>query len=291
MRSVDVVAGDQSVDKALTTMPRRTDTAAGDNVPKMAVVQGQWDAIEISLAKLGLADLEPGPFGIGSQIVAGSAGFDVIGAGVQTFLSNQAELNKYHIVFLPCSGSDGTTCNETASSDPTVQANLQQFVGAGGKVYVTDYSYDFVRQPFPGYVDWVGQTSALGSACQGGSYDAPAQAADPGMAAWLAAVGVTSFEVKANWTIVDKVNAVNTTDLDGNPTVETPKIWVNAQVPSYGTKPSTLSFVKECGRVLFSTYHTESGNSGPQDPMLPQEAALIYVLLEVGVCVAPPVVR
>jgi hypothetical protein len=42
MRSVDVVAGDQSVDKALTTMPRRTDTAAGDNVPKMAVVQGQW---------------------------------------------------------------------------------------------------------------------------------------------------------------------------------------------------------------------------------------------------------
>jgi hypothetical protein len=71
MRSVDVVAGDQSVDKALTTMPRRTDTAAGDNVPKMAVVQGQWDAIEISLAKLGLADLEPGPFGIGSQIASG----------------------------------------------------------------------------------------------------------------------------------------------------------------------------------------------------------------------------
>ena len=290
-RWVDVVEGEQAVAKELTTLPRRTDPALGDNVPKMAVVRGAWDAIQVSLAKLGLADLQPGPFNLGSQVVPGSASFEIIDSGPRAFLGNYAELSKYHVVFLPCSGSNGTTCNETASTDPTVQANLQKYVRAGGKLYVTDYSYDFVRQPFPGYVDWVQQTSALGSACLSSEYDAPARAVDSGLDAWLKAVGVQSFQVEANWTIVDKVNPVNTTDVDGNPVTVEPKVWVEGDVPNYGFHPNTLSFVHGCGRVLFSTYHTEADNSGPTAPLLPQEAALMYVLLEVGVCVAPPSVR
>jgi hypothetical protein len=135
-------------------------------------------------------------------------------------LSNQAELNKYHIVFLPCSGSghhlqrDGVERSHGAGQSAAVRQGRRQ--GLRHRLLVR------LRAPaVSGYVDWVGQTSALGSACQGRL--ARRRKRRIGMAAWLAAVGVTSFEVKANWTIVDKVNAVNTTDLDGNPTVETPK--------------------------------------------------------------------
>ena len=40
--------------------------------------------------------------------------------------------------------------------------------------------------------------------------------------------------------------------------------------------------------MLFSTYHTE-GTGGPG--LLEQEKALLYVLLEVGVCVGTPIPR
>ncbi len=287
-RSIDVVAGNQNVPADMTTMPRKTDPAAGDTIPKMAVVQGQWDAIEVSLAKFGLAQLQPGPFNLGVVVKPGTASFDIV-TDKWAFLKDYSRLSQYNIVFIPCSGSDGTTCNDFTSGDATIQKNLQDFVAAGGKLYVTDYSYDFVDQPFPGYVDWVGQTGSIGSACQGDAYDAPATVPDQGLKDWLAAIGVTSFDVKQSWTIVDSVNPVNTTDVDGNPVTVTPKVWVEGTVPGYGQKPTTLSFVRSCGRVLFSTYHTEAGNASVSSPYLPQEAALMYILLEVGVCIEPPV--
>ena len=52
-------------------------------------------------------------------------------------------------------------------------------------------------------------------------------------------------------------------------------------------RPATVSFEQKCGRVLFSTYHTEGDNNSK---LLAQEKALLYILLEVGVCVGelPP---
>jgi len=277
------------VPKDDTTLPRKTDLTVHDEIPKMAVLQGQRDAIEVSLAKFGLGQLEPGLFNLGVQVKPGTASFDIIQDSRQAFLSDYSRLSQYHIVFLPCSGSTGTTCDDLTSGNSTVQQNIQKFVAAGGKLYVTDYSYDYVRQSFPGYLDWANETSALGSACLPGSYDANATVLDQGMKAWLAASGVTSFQVKQSWTVVDNVNPVKTTDLDGKPTTVTPKVWVQGAVPNYGDKPTTVSFPRACGRVMFSTYHTESGGATVSSTLLPQEAALMYVLLEVGVCVEPTI--
>jgi len=77
------------------------------------------------------------------------------------------------------------------------------------------------------------------------------------------------------------VNPQPGTDQDGKSVTITPKVWMSGN-----GKPMTVSFQSGCGRVLFSTYHTESGSS----QLLSQEKALLYVLLEVGVCVGtlPP---
>ena len=77
-------------------------------------------------------------------------------------------------------------------------------------------------------------------------------------------------------------------DMDGNPTTVTPKIWIDADKAT-GPHPATVTFEYECGRALFSTYHTESSLWG-NGPLMPQELALLYVILEVGVCVDAPVV-
>ncbi len=296
VRSINVTAGSVAVPVAMTTMPKKTDAAAGDTIPHMALVNGTWDAIDVSLARMGLGtivtttdpifhipttgvDKKTAPYDYyygDPAYVPGSKG------DYTKILDDYSVLSQYHVIFLPCSWSSGTTCDtsQPAADDAKAKTNLQNFVKAGGKVYATDYSYEFVRQIFPGYVHWQEETSAIGSACLSGSWDSPAVSPDQGLTDWLAAQSITSFSVQQNWTALSGVSPQQTVDEKGNPITETPKIWVNATASSYGTIPTTVSFQQQCGRVLYSTYHTESSSSTLQ----PQERALLYILLEVGVC-------
>ena len=257
-------AGMMALSKDDTTIPSRSDTAKGDDVPKMVILKDDtdFDRIDDSLTKLGLANVEV--------------------RTDRSLLKNKAELMKYHVVFIPCGSSD-----DALMTDPEAKANLDEFVQAGGKLYVTDWSYEFVRQPFPGFVDWAGETAVVGSAASGEEWDAPATAADTGLADWLTATGDATFEVKGNWTKITSVNTKQGLDEKGNAVDVTPKVWVTAQNGSSAAViPTTVSFQNKCGRVLFSTYHTESGTSGSGGTaLLAQEKALLYVLLEVGVCV------
>ncbi|MCC6526763.1 MAG: hypothetical protein IT373_29210 [Polyangiaceae bacterium] len=279
VRQVDVVAGNQAVAPALTTMPGAMDKANGDDTPKMAIVVGAWDDIGASLGKLGL---EPGSFDLFQYAWPPDPASPW---NPDKILHDPAVMNRYHIVFMPCDSSDGTTCAYSMAEDAATHSTLAEFVGQGGKIYVTDYSYDYIREVWPEYLDWVNQTAAFGSACLPGSYTAPAVVNDSDMSAWLAAQGITSFALEANWTMIDQVHDVPDTDPDGNPITVTPKVWVSGQTPSNGVRPTTVSFERGCGRVLYSTYHTEGTGGG----FLPQEKALLYVLLEVAVCVGQPI--
>lgn len=285
----DVANTTIAVPAAQTTLPGKSDPAAGDDIPRMAVVAGQWDKIEVTLAKLGLGKLKL--LGVDKASLA----FDLYGDGLPfdpkfkdpaKLLRDPALLAQYQVLFLPCSGSSGTTCTDTSSTDPKLQKPLQDFVAQGGKLYVTDYSYEYIRQLWPGYISWEDETAKVGSACQSQSYDAPATVGDAGMKDWLKAQGINDFSLQDNWTTIQKVSTVATTDLDGKPAMVTPKVWVAGMTPS-GQRPMTMSFVRGCGRVLYSTYHTEAELAG--NNLLPQEKALLYVLLETQVCVQPPV--
>lgn len=292
VRPIDVTEGQVAVPLESTTLPKANDPTKGDSIPHMAIVNAVWDDIDVSLSRLGLGTAAPtGLFGA-LQVDRATAPYDYYDGGpgskggYDAILKNWTTLSQYHIVFLPCSWSSGTDCNTSSpAQDPVVKKNLQDFVAQGGKLYVTDYSYEFVRQIFPGWVSWKDETSTLGSACQTGSWDGAASSPDTGLTAWLATQGITSFDVKESWTAIDSVHQGSTTDPDGKPITITPKVWVEANSP-WGKLPATVSFEQACGRVLFSTYHTEAA-----DTLLPQVRALLYILLEVSVCVAPADVR
>lgn len=255
-------AGTIELAKDDTTIPGRSDPTKGDDVPKMAVLKddSDFDKIDESLTKLGITALDV--------------------RQDRSLLENEAELMKFHVIFIPCGGS-----SDPASTSTKARQNLQKFVEAGGKLYVTDWSYEFVRQVFPGFLSWEGETAALGSAASGNEWDAPATAADQGLADWLAATGDKSFTVKGNWTTITSVNTRPGVDAKGADVDITPKVWVTAQKGTSNVqRPTTVSFENKCGRVLFSTYHTEAGFGGSTS-LLAQEKALLYVLLEVGVCI------
>lgn len=260
VRELDVAEeGEIKVAKSDSTLPGNADPDNGDDVPKMLVVSEgtAYDEIESSLSKLGIDD------------VTMSTTHDT--------LRDLTELMKYHVVFIPCDVQ-----NDARVEEPEVQQVLQDYVKAGGRLYVTDWSYEWVNRPFAGWVSWVDDTGTLGSAAKG-VWSAPATADDQDLGDWLAASGDASFDVEGNWTTIASVNTQPGLNAKGETVDITPKVWMSAD-KNGSQVPTTVSFEQQCGRVMFSTYHTEPEFGGSPE-LHAQEKALLYVLLEVGVCI------
>jgi hypothetical protein len=299
VRPITIVEGDQDVPPELTRMPPKMDKANGDDVPKIAVVVGAWDPIELVLARMGLeAKVTPsGPFGKYQVLSKNATGFAVY--GIQnlgetspyppsiTLLTTPSEIEKYHIVFIPCSGGsniggegNGPACSGAFTGGKTA-STLEGFVRKGGRIYASDWSYEYVRQAFQGFVSWDGETSTVGSACQPGGGMESGSAKEPGLAAWLGAQNKTLTTVDDAWTHIHSVNPVMDVDADNKPVTSTPTVWVEAN-----QNPAATSFKHGCGRVLYSTYHTQP-TSEITAPLEPQALSLLYMILEVGVCINP----
>ncbi|MBX3223805.1 MAG: hypothetical protein KF795_25050 [Labilithrix sp.] len=268
VREIYVSKGDSELPDTLTTLPPKTDRAAGDEIPRMTVVHGQYDEIEASLEKLGI---DPSAI----EVVQSA----LVGVAARSFLANGAAVNGRHIVFLPCGDFTQPPPNLDLSGDAAIEDNLREFVRAGGRLYVTDWHYDFIARTFPGYVTWSGGGNAPCSGCQRASYDAAATVDDPGLAAWMGAQDLATFTVQKNYTSIAAVHSVETTGSSGEPKTVTPRVWVSSAQQG-AQRPATVSFEQGCGRVLFSTYHTEPFSND----LTPQERALLGVLLEASVC-------
>lgn len=296
VREFDATAGDQTVDGAVTRLPPQNDAAAGDTIPKIAMAVGGYDHIDKSLKKLGVTEFYR--YGDGPINIGGPPPGIKTGKSLQALTRDLAELSKHHIVLMPCAAlgytqnDDGFVCGVPQAAEKTT---FGQYVEAGGKLYVTDFAYETIRQTWPNFVTWyddtmqpmTGTSVKQGHGCRGGAENTQGEAKDPGLADWLTTIGHPSLELKASWTRIQKVDPQPGVDPNGNPTTITPKVWMTSKINGTTELPATVSFEQKCGRVLFSTYHCE-GDDGSQ--LLAQEKALLYILLEVGVCIGelPP---
>ncbi len=264
VREIYVSKGDAKLPDTLTTLPPKSDPATGDEVPRMTVVHGQYDEIEASLEKLGI---DPSAIDVVKSPLVGEA--------AKAFLRDAARVDDRHIVFLPCGDFTQPTPNVDLSSEKVIQDNLKAFVRAGGRLYVTDWHYDFIARTFPGFVQFAAASATACSGCEKLAYDADAVVTDPSLGAWMSAQSLTTFTLQKNYTGIASVSAVTS-----NGKTVTPRVWVSGSRAGAAPKPATVSFEEGCGRVLFSTYHTEPFSTS----LTPQERALLGVLLEVSVC-------
>jgi hypothetical protein len=270
VRRVTVAPGAQPVIAEYTKLPGKNDTAAGDTIPKMKVMPANWDSIAKSLRKLGITEVyDSGPL-------------------LDRTLSTLAELSKYHIVFVPCKGSvagaGDNTCSDLYVPGSAEKAAVRQYIENGGKLYATDWSYEYVRQIWPGYIRFVGENSSPGSACSLGEYSGPAVWNDPSLAQWMNAIGEGSAELKKSYVSIQDIAPQMGKDENGATVTITPKLWASTMTNGSPRK-STVSFQAGCGRVLYSTYHAEGSDNGGTAGLLAQEKALFHVLLEVSECV------
>jgi len=274
-RFMKPVDGANAVPKTLTTLPKSQ--GAYEDIPRIAVVGDAFDGIENTLAKLGLGMVDSW-----GELIYGTESFDLYNEGDgnepdgEELLKDYATLSQYHIVFFPCED-----WYQSLLDQPQVSENLKKYVETGGRIYATDGSYDVLNVPFPKPIEWFNESAELGSATVS-VYDAPVASLDKGLEDWLAVQAIGDFELIDNFTIIDELHDYTAPDENGKMTLMTPRTWVSADIDGHGIRPSTVTFQYGCGRAMFSTYHTE----GEEDVgLMAQERALLYVILEVAVCV------
>lgn len=290
------------LDPERTRLPR--DETEG-RIARIAVATGAYDAMENVLAKIGLGELDGSGF-----LRRGSEPFDLYdGSGegaprgpIEGLLRSREQLSRYDIVLINCGslaeeGFDAPSILE----EPAIAANLRAYVEGGGRLYVTDEAYDYVERSYPAMIDFEGGGAGLTETAEAedvaeigddlGSVSATLH--DEDLRAWLGLLGLASGDTVtitgmiSGWSVIADVDAMRA------------KTWVSGPVrwlspdgfdTSSGTRPLTVTFDRGCGRVLYTSYHTDDAlEGGGSAELSPQELILAYLILEIGSCIEDPI--
>lgn len=275
------------------TLPKATDLALGDNVPKIAVISANYEDMDMMFEALGF--------------VYDGVDIDEVEPSIVT---NRAQLDQYNIVIVPCGenwpGGSGDV--------------LKQWVYDGGKLYVDDFNYQFVEAPWPEMLSWYVADSWMGNSTgtcgepsspstsvsdcnNGGSYDFNGDPGDPDFGQWLTLPEVNrgaGIYLEAAWDYIYALGEGIVGEDDeciGNcgPNGEVymaPKVWMfnNDGAPFASHVPATVSWPYYCGKVLYTVYHTHSGYNEPYELLL-QEKIMMYLIMEIQTCSTGPIVQ
>ena len=295
---------DLTLPAELTRLPRSK--TEGD-IPQFAIATGTYDPMDCLLRKVGIADAEfTLPTGNG-RVHMYAFGGNTLGAMTPTgdaLVGSPATLGKYDVVLLPC--------DDLQEKPRAQQAALLEYVNKGGRMFLTDWSYSWLRDgamgTFERTVTWK-PTSTL----QGIDFTGIIDVGFPkGMAfaQWLGVV-MAAGPMPGQIRIHDPYSGASDVDAVVPPTQR----WIYTQ----GTTPARRSIQhftfntpigatpdKQCGRVVFSQFHVaESGGGGggiifpglgpsvpfpracDDRPMTPQEKALEFMLFDASACVQP----
>jgi len=307
--------GEYTVEENLTTLPNVKDQDIGDMIPNIALLYGDYDALEDVLGKGGIGAVNSSfSFEWGSE----EGVFDVFdnssdmvdphGEPRNDLLLNPGRMAGYHVIFFPCSYNAIFEWME----NETIQDNLRDYVRSGGKIYVSDYAYTVADIPWS---DFLWFDDPLHGGCtenqfpdgcnHGPPFDAPSRSPDEDLSEWLLAVDEDSsttdwmaeFETMENWDTIGGIfDGYMGDDYEGFEIWDTPKVWVEGTW-NYDAEdvdpdwdwdtyhPFTVSWQYGCGRVLYTTYHTVGTTDGGKHPGLyTQEKILWYLIMELQVC-------
>jgi hypothetical protein len=288
---------------AATTLPGKSGN--GDDIPKIAVATGNKDQLDAVLVAMGL-DAKLG-FDCFEGRTSTSALTSPCGSrgtlpAIETLLGNPAMLAQYNLLFISC--APGKFKALGAATQQAIAANLVTWTGSGGRLFVTDNSYDYIAQAFPKAAAFLNGNSGVDAANVGyGTSGAGTRYAgrinDPTLAAWLAAVGavppgsntIALSGYLNKWSVVQSVPM--STDDVVDATNAQAYIPANSTTPGAPTTyPQTLRFdivapgaSSACGRAIYSSYHTLPTTASPTPTdLVPQERILEYLMLEAGAC-------
>ncbi|MFO0622725.1 MAG: hypothetical protein U0745_15135 [Polyangia bacterium] len=302
--------------QALSAEDARLPRTQGEGgIPRMAVAVGNWDAIECVLRGVGLSEREfSAPSGSGAVHLYNNR-TDGDGApgsvNVRELLTDLKKMKQYNLIFLNCSDD---TYSASLLTNAQVKKNLVDYAAAGGRIYVTDWSYDFIGQP-PEFAPYIcfndnkpctdlsphGRFTAtdgfrtgsvnplwaeIDQSHQGGKNLASwmAMLADPSPGGKVKVVDDVGSWVLMRQTAQDQTKYPSTTWLWGTIKGERRPVTVSFDYPAQNA----------CGKVLYSSYHTREHNESglfpaycPKTKLIAQEQVLEYLIFEISSCIGP----
>jgi len=284
-----------------TRLPRRNkEFNIHDAIPRIAVATGDYDKMECVLRKMGLQD---GSYDLydGAKVLKTSPKKPAF----STLVTNLNKMKTFNIIFINC--TDNTY--ETSLKNSQVLSNLDQYVRSGGRLYVTDWSYDWVEaiSAFAPFIDFEPGASGASpeprnaAALGANGLKVYADIKDNLMAKWMGLFSGAIQNGKAliqhflvDWVIMHSVHKDTKTWIDG--VIKSKNGSINAR------RPLTVTFnFKNCGKILFSSYHTEGrddefktypakGKPFPQycgPTFSPQDRILEYLIFDIANCLPP----
>ncbi len=269
----------------LTRLPRNQ--SEGD-IPQMAMVTGKVDKLECVLRKIGIDEAEFTLPSANGRVHLYQANGATLGPGTppgSALWGNATALDGYQMALLACEG-------QPFDKAATGQKRLLDFSNAGGRLFVTHYSYTWLFNiaPFSTTAAWnVAQTPP----------------GDP-----LTGILDQSFpkgQAFAKW-----IQTVGAASSPGQISINVPRHDVDVVLPPsqrwiYSTTPKSVQHYtfntpvgtpadQQCGRVLFSDFHVNDAKSA-QDvvfpaecddlPMTAQEKILEFMMFDLASCVQP----
>jgi hypothetical protein len=293
LRVVDfeVSEGTNTVPPDQSNLPGVWNPDAGMWIPRVAVYDTSPDMVGNVLAKFGMGEVDAN-----GLLVPGTEQFDLVLASSDqgVFMDDLAGISAYHIIFVPCAA---TKYWINAPTVPATRAqNIQDYVAAGGKWYITDHSNEYIKEPFPAYQDFHNPTAPDLQP----PYDIDAEVIDPDMLAWLDALPdplknigggnatlltLPIINTRLNYSGIDAIHDVIVQDDEGEDVNVGHYTWVEGPCSSCSDstviRPMAVTGQYGCGRMMYSTFENSStAHAG----LNPQELVLLYMILEIGVC-------
>lgn len=280
------------------------------DIPDIAVSSGPADHLDAVLAALGITDYDCYEGKANATHCNKPATKNI--ADVLVDATQIGTNGKYHMAFLSCApGAYKNFITPVAAgglgySQATMTANMQAWVAAdNGRLFATDTAYDYIAQAFPTGITWAGPSGSpqpvdgADVGCSppnnmtGPSMSYSVTIDDPLLAKWLEVgvhvlptpppnppqVNILGFYKR--WAVISSLPA--TTQLIANGTVPVDPTYSTTKCvsPQMQNVPLTTQFdVPTCGRVIFSSYHTDAGAAGNSA----QQRIMEYLIFDAAFC-------
>lgn len=147
--------------------------------------------------------------------------------------------------------------------DPAVLDEIEGYVRAGGRLFVTDWTYDLVERIWPDAIDFVGDDSALDAAQVGEVDDVVADVTEPLL---LDSLGMERIVLEynfSNWAVIEEVGPDTTVWLRGDV-----RSWDGTGVVDHTDVPLLVSFPHGRGQVVVQTFHANAQTFAVADTLL-----------------------